>query len=139
MVLLDSHSVARYCSKKKISETGRIMATAFLLRQAESELSVVWVEYFARPTRVENIVDVKKELPTLGITARKGALLGIIPVGNARGQVQSELNVSIWFRHTPSKKSKAHSTIEGMACDAQEEIAQVLAEIANREVYPAVF
>jgi hypothetical protein len=137
-LLPDSDSAARHCPKKHLSDDGqRIMATAFHLRQqrGEKELSVLWVEYFGRPTRGENIDYLRNELSRT-LNVRSGDLLGIVGVEDARHRVSSELGKGIEFRRSP-RGSTAHSRIVGMDCDAQYEIAAILAEQANLETYPA--
>jgi hypothetical protein len=112
------------------------MLAAFSLRDDEDTLSVLWLEYFSGTTKEEIIGHIRQDL-LRARQPKKGDVLGIVGIGEARDKVSSELHIELQFMHTPGR-SQSHTSIIGMKCDREMAIAQILADIASREFYPAI-
>ncbi len=139
-MLPDSDRTVRHCRRTSLTEDRtRITSAAFRLRAdlKEKDLSVLWLEYFKCQTKRENLDCVRRDLRGSRYP-KLGDLLGVIGVREAKNRISSDLGVMLLFRHTPSQFSEAHTSIEGLDCPVHEDIAEILAELANHETYPAI-
>ena len=131
----DRAHISRYCKPTTV-EDGRIKASAFLLRTAEKNLSVNWLEFLNSPTReseiavIRNIISAKLQIGTR-------AKIAILNVGEFRDKVikESTDRRSLEVLHEPEPDDLSHSEIHNLRHNDM-----VIAELIRKtvkETYPA--
>jgi hypothetical protein len=130
----DNH-VARYCSRKFISERNSVAPGAFMLKKNERYLSVQWLEYLKQPNRGEAINKVR-EMLSRHLKIKRQDRIALLNVERTCKQVVEESGQRIVMLHEPSLNNEAHSGIFGVDQD-QELIAEIIAETIL-ENHPAV-
>ena len=72
--------VARFCDRRYISENDGVEPGAFMLRKVEEYLSVQWLEHLGKPSRREEISEVRKILSG-HLKIRRPSKIAVLNVG----------------------------------------------------------
>ena len=132
------HSVARYCSKRRLGDDGLPLESAFLLDDDELYVSTNWLEYFHPYDRPFQIDCVRQSLIAKHFTIRRSARFAVLNVGTAIAVCKDKLNLDIRFLTLGESHDPSHTGIFGLP-EGNEETAQVLARsVSPTEVYPAL-
>lgn len=131
----DVGHVARYCPSRTVVD-GNIQATAFMLREIDSYLSVNWLENLGCPTRAAEIRELQRVFAAkMGIGANaKFAVLGVGQLISHVLQESSDVR-KLELKHEPETNDQSHSGIHKLRHD-DEEIAELIAQVIQ-EVHPA--
>jgi len=131
----DKDHIARYCAPKTIDD-GKILASAFLLRENEDGLSVNWLEYLGCASRDLEIAEVRKAYSAkLSVGAK--AKVAVLNAGEVREKIETESpdNRILDILHEPEEKDPSHSEIYNLKPDC-ELIAELILQAVN-ETYSA--
>lgn len=139
--LSSSHSVARYCSKRRLGDDGLPLEEAFRLRVDEVYVSTNWLECFHNSDRPFQIDCVRQSLIAKGFSVRPSARFAVLNVGTATAVCKNSLNLDIKFVLLDELDDPSHTGIYGLDLaddETQGLAAQVLAQsVLPAEVYPA--
>ena len=94
----DSDHIARYCRGSSVESDGTINRMAFRIRKGEEYLSVNWLEFLKKPSREEEIDEIRKVLQkklTLGSRSR----IAVANVGSLINHIRSERILKV--KHEP--------------------------------------
>ena len=130
-----SDHVARFCDRKYISESDGVEPGAFMLRKAETYLSVQWLEHLEKPTRKETIRAVR-EIFSKHLKVRHPAKLAVLNVETTRTLVAKTSGYGIRLMHQPEPDNEAHSGIFDTDQNA-DLIAELILETIQ-EIHPAI-
>ncbi|MYH34638.1 MAG: hypothetical protein F4010_02135 [Cenarchaeum sp. SB0669_bin_11] len=136
--------ISRYCEKRYL-DGKRVTGAAFRLRQAtavreaETYLSVNWLEFLSRPSRKEEIAEIQRILDTKFRRIHKRDLIAVGNVEELLTHVRSKspdrraLNVVHW----PEKQvDESHSAIYGLSVNDDILYGELIAE-KFQDTYPA--
>ena len=135
----ENNHLSRYCGKQHLSDDdGRVLPTAFHLKEGETYLSVNWIEYFKGATLSEAISELQ------GIFARKlkrvGASAKFAVLNNGLTQIAVKNNTNqkeqIIAQHEPLEDDLSHAGYYGITQDNHRVIAEIMAECVEI-TYPA--
>lgn len=130
--------IARYCSPKHVPD-GKIQATAFMLRQVDTSLSVNWLEYFKCSSRAGEIDEIRKAYAAKNLIVKPSGRIAVLNVGEVRNKVLTESPDSrnLEVLHDPLIDDFSHAGIYNLKQD-NELIAELILEtVRDRETYPA--
>jgi hypothetical protein len=127
--------VARFCKGKFISEDDRVEPGAFMLRKDEGYLSVQWLECLGKPSRREEISEVRKILSG-HLKIRRPSKIAVLNVGKTCDHVSQGSGWNIRMLHKPEQNDCAHSGIYGTNQD-HELIAELITE-PSRKFIPLI-
>lgn len=132
----DQDHIARYCSPIH-APGGKIQATAFMLRQSDTSLSVNWLEYFQCSSRHRAIAELRKVYSAKKLTIKVDGRIAVLNVGEVRMQVLTESpdRRILEVLHDPKENDPSHSGIYNLRYD-DELIAELILETI-RETCPA--
>jgi len=132
----DPDNIARFCKRTQVSD-GQIQATAFMLRNNETGLSVNWLECLNCSNREREIDELRNIYLRKNLNVKIGSKIAILNVGEVREKVRSEStdpkNLEVF--HDPSPVDPCHSEIVNLKPD-DEEIAELIL-LTVRETYLA--
>ncbi len=129
-IIQDSDHVSRYCKPRSLSpSTGLPTGASFMLRDDETYLSVNWLEYLKKTSRVQEIEEVRRIFAKKFNVASTG-MFAVVNVGNTRNFVKNESNDSrqLQFIHEPEDNDPSHSGIHGISHQDNLTIAQLIAD-----------
>ena len=132
----DPHHVARYCSGSQ-HDDGKVLAVAFQLRsQAESYLSVNWLEYFGIETFDAALVRICADKRSLGFSIRRTGRFALLNVGSVRSIVQDTVGLPetiqpLTVTHQPGLGDESHSGIGGYP---QDDLSLLVADLLAENV-----
>lgn len=126
--------VARFCKGKFISEDDHVEPGAFMLRKDEGYLSVQWLERLGKPSRREEISEVRKILSG-HLKIRRPSKIAVLNVGKTCDHVAQVSGWNIRMLHNPEPNDCAHSGIYGTNQN-HELIAELITETIQ-EIHPA--
>ena len=124
----DQHPIARLCNPTH-TEDGFILASVFMLRASEENLSVNWLEFLNCTSRGAKIAELRNVYSTKFKTIGARAQIAVMNVGEVREKVVKEspdrrnLNVL----HNPEPNDPSHSGIYNLKHD-DEMIAELIRE-----------
>lgn len=129
--------VVRLCSGGSIDTNGRVTRTAFFLKDHEY-VSVNWLQLLRLPTRIDEIVEIRRVLVAKGLKLRRSGRLAVLNVGQTKQNVREKSEQEVQFSHYPEPNDPSHSGIVYPAADATvvEYLAQFVAESVV-EIHPA--
>ena len=132
----DENHVARYCSPIHVPG-GEIQATAFMMRQVDTSLSVNWLEYFKCSSRESEIAELRKAYSAKNLIVKAAGKIAVLNAGEVREKVLTESPDSrkLEVLHNPEEKDPSHSGIYNLRND-DELIAELILETIV-ETYPA--
>lgn len=133
--LPDTDHVSRLCSKKQITEDGRVSGAAFQVRPIDNgRLSVNWVEKLglsSRPDEIKALSEIyAAKVKRYPIT---GSSISILNIGKTKNHVHesSEDKRLLEFFPNENANDKSHATINNVKLDEEivpELIAQTVIE-----------
>jgi hypothetical protein len=131
----DSDHVARYCKASTV-EDGELLATAFMLREADEYLSVNWLEELKSSDRVSQVRDLQ-ELYARKLRVGAKARIAILNVGIVRTKVEGDSGDRRLLRvlHEPEPDDPSHSGIYDIPHD-DETVAELILQVVL-ENHPA--
>ena len=127
------HHVSRYCGGSHI-EDGHVDGAAFMLRPGK-DLSVNWLEYFGRPSRADNVDEVRQVFISKDFTLGATALFAVLKVDTVLRHVEGALGRSLTAVHQPEEDDPSHASLQGYTHE-DDMIADLIAEVIL-ETYPA--
>lgn len=132
----NQNHVARYCSPMHVPD-GEIQATAFMLRQVDTSLSVNWLEYFKCSSRAGEIDELRKAYAAKNLIVKAAGRIAVLNVGEVRNEVLTESPDSrnLEILHDPLENDPSHSGIYNLRND-DELIAELILETILK-TYPA--
>lgn len=125
-VIDNSNHVARHCGQTKISN-GKVDGSAFVLRQGQKSISVNWLEYLNKSTRLEEIRAICQAYAQKGRDVGANSRFAILHTGSTVHSVQQKAKESIRFLHDPEPLDSSHSGIFNVPLD-DDVIADLIAE-----------
>ena len=135
----DSDHISRFCRRNSVDEDGRITGQAFKLRPLDQEgLSVNWLEYLNLSNRETEIKEVRKIYKKkLDVTGR--SRIAVLNVGETRKYIYDKSPDKRKIQVTNDKPSPdlSHRRITGSLSVDDTIIFNLLAEVADKESYPA--
>jgi len=133
----DQDHVARYCSPIH-APGGEIQATAFMLRQSDTSLSVNWLEYFQCSSRLRVIAELRKAYSAKKLTIKVDGRIAVLNVGEVCSKVLTESpdRRKLKVIHGPKENDPSHSGIYNLRYNDDMLIAETILETIL-EVYPA--
>jgi hypothetical protein len=132
----DENHVARYCSPIHVPG-GEIQATAFMMRQVDTSLSVNWMEYFKCSSREGEITELRNAYSAKNLIVKATGKIVVLNAGEVREKVLTESPDSrkLEVLHDPEEKDPSHSGIYNLKND-DILIAELILETIV-ETYPA--
>lgn len=137
--LLDADEVARYCSPKHVDANHWPLATAFVRRPEDCDLSVDRLQSFIVQDRQQAVDCIRSEVEKR-LTIRKSGRFAVINVGQAKHEAQKR-GFPLRVVYTPEKGGPSHSSIFDLPDDHENEmrVATALMRLLTEDdIYPAL-
>lgn len=133
----DKDHIARLCVPKTVNE-GKIQASAFVLREIDTSLSVNWLECLNCLNRESEIAEVQKIYSTK-LDIRPKARIVVLNVGEVCEKVKTETpdKRNLAVLHDPEILDPSHSGIYNMRPDNELIAELILQTVRESETYPA--
>ena len=130
-------NVARHRRPRDIDENGILSSNAFLLRNAESYVSVNWLEYFHPSDRAIQLTAVRRSLIEKGRTVKSNDLLIVLNVGVATERCKAKLGLDLGFITLGEPDDPSHTGIYGIRGNIVNAASELAASVSPAEIYTA--
>ena len=132
----DEDHIARLCSFATLDEAGEVQASAFVLREKDSSLSVTWLECFDCVNREDKIIETRKVLSEK-LNLKPSAKLAVLNVGETKSSVSMANGCAIKILHEPTG-NPCHAGINDLPRNHDGMlVAEIICETI-KNTYPAV-
>jgi len=134
----DINHVARYCSFRTLDENGNPTLLAFELKDADTYLSVNWLEFFEAGSCGAQIEEVRQAFERKGHSLQKKARFAVLNVRDVCAYVHENTSDKrkLEILHKPEPLDPSHSGVFGLQHDSDMIVEALLANMVL-ETHPA--
>ncbi|MCY4001786.1 MAG: hypothetical protein OXF84_13395 [Bacteroidetes bacterium] len=133
----DSHHISRYCKPSSI-ENGRLLASAFELRENEGALSVNWIEHYEKNTISEGIDCIRQVFINRGFGLSHNGRFASLSVSDVKKVIAQHgtSDPQILRSPTPDGLDPSHCEVHGYTHDDVLIMAKLAALVLRENLFP---